>query len=39
MRTSMAHGEPGSFDWDVALGLKFEPDKKQLADTHRVLLT
>ena len=39
MGTSMAHGEPGSFNLDVALGLKFEPDENQLADTPHVLLT
>lgn len=34
----MAHGEWGLFDLDLALGMKFEPDENQLADTPRVLL-
>lgn len=38
MGTSMTHGEVGLFDVDVALGLKFEPDKKWLAATLHVLL-
>lgn len=39
MGSSTAHGEPGWFDLDVALGVKFEPDENQLADTPHVLFT